>query len=75
MRGSTIETHTPTQLAQEAEEESESLEYPRSSGPQHSEQTKTRIEEWSQKDSEPLEQPATIQLTAVRNLADHFNNK
>ena len=47
MKGSTIEAHTPTQLAQEAEDESESSEPPRSPGTQHSERMETGIEESS----------------------------
>ena len=71
VRGNTTEAHTPTQLAQEAEEESESSEPPRSPGPQHSEQMETGIEESSDQKSEPMVEPATIPA-AVRKLADHF---
>ena len=47
VRGSTMKAHTPTQLEQEAEEEAESSEPPRSTGSQHSEQIESGIEESS----------------------------
>ena len=61
VRGRTIEAHTPTQLAQEMEEESESSEPPRSPGPQRSEQMEAgTTEESSDQESEPMVEPATI---------------
>ena len=66
VRGSTVEAHTPTKLAQEVEEESESSEPPRSPGPQHSENMETGIEESSDQESEPMVEPAAIPA-AVRN--------
>ena len=44
VRGSTIETRTLTQLAQEAEEETELSVPPRPPGPYHSKQMETGIE-------------------------------
>ena len=74
VRGSTIEAHTPTQLAQVAVEEPESLEPPRSPEPQHSEQMESRIEESVDQGLEPMVEPATIPPT-VRKLADHFTGE
>ena len=74
VRGSTIEAYTPTKLAQEVEEESESSEPPSSPGPQCSEQMETGKEESSDQESEPMVEPATIPA-AVRKLADHFTGE
>ena len=74
VRGSTIETHTPTHLAQAAVDESESSEPPRSPGPQHPEQMESGIEESSDQGSEPMVEPARIPAT-VRKLADHFTGE
>ena len=74
VRGSTIEAHTPTQLAQAVVEEPESLEPPRSPEPQHSEQMEAEIEESLDQGLEPMVEPATIPPT-VRKLADHFTGE
>ena len=74
VRGSTIEAHTPTQPAQEAEEESKSSEPPKSSGFQHSEQMESGIEKSSDQESEPLVESPTIPA-AIRKLADHLTDE
>ena len=74
VEGGTIEAHTPMQLAQEVEEESESSESLRSPEFQHSEQMESGIEESSDQEPEPMVEPATIPV-AVGKLADHFTGE